>query len=1088
MSAWMNDAVPNHNGNGFAHMNDPNAASAMMDPSAFMSNPAQFNPNQYPNHQQQQPSQPQQPQQHHTPQMAGMHNGPMRHASPSAFQNHGQNHNPNVGYQPNSVIPSKRPRPREDSIGGSPRQAPGMQPPSRSETPQQQNFPGFQPSGSMPPQQTPNQFAHLQPNGSANASPSPIMGNQMRPGNVPQRVATASPHPFSPGAQQFGGGSQASPVPSEHGTPQPNSYMQNMTPGYNPGYAPSPSNPRPSPNPNAMAGGQMMPQQMGQAPQHMGQMPPHMYQQMQQQMQQQQQQQQHPQHPQHPQQGQHSGQPQQHPQRPPNMTEQQKMAAYQMRLQQQLQGNMQMQAQMQAQGMGRGGMPKQPMPGAPNGQMPPGAMRPQARSMSSINPEQFMKNLSNLMNAKGLPLDPSPIVGDRPVNLVILFQVVQSRGGYKAVTAASGWAHVAQALGLPAQIPSVPPMLKQAYERNLGKFEEVWQAQQKQRMMQQNATMGSQGSAQKPPQPGQQMNQAQISQGPPPPTQQQTPPKSEQTPPNGFPIPQSQQAQQPGAHPSHARNSLSRNMETGVASDFTAQSPALHRPSSLPANPGDGRPAASQSAAVAEQAVPRMPPKSDEYNPCARELSTYGGVDLHAANLLGAELDKWEPSMPTIHDLGNIDIHALTRSLQSGIHGEVRLALDTLATVSASPGQMHFMQLRYCDDLIDALVDCAEEQLDLLAEHTVEVSDEILLTPYEDVVRACRLERWAIKEIPAFGTTEYDLDRAVDRLICITTVLRNVSFPGEQNDNHNFLADESVIKMLCVVIRYLGTRTMLLRTQCNTLDFMKDVVVLLSNIAGSVELPGREQALCLLQFILAFAPTPGPTVTDDTLFFPQYEPTLHSYAPHAVDALAKLLARDEPNRGFYKSLFAADASGSSGYDLLTRTFALAVSPIPEKNKEQTRPGALPSLVESRKPFLMQGLLAAEILASLAPGPESGIAKSWLGSGNYLAQNLYRLVQELSVLYEKPQVAQVMNRGPARAVPRRDPELVYIVVVSVALLKRLVDKAGDPNSPTCGVPKDLLPETQLLMQALTMQSPEWTKEGMLLQLTAIFNNC
>ncbi|EQK97505.1 ARID/BRIGHT DNA binding domain containing protein [Ophiocordyceps sinensis CO18] len=799
-------------------------------------------------------------------------------------------------------------------------------------------------------------------------------------------------------------------------------------------------------------------------------------------MQQQQQQQQ-----QHSQQGQpqQQGQPPHHQQRPPHMTEQQKMAAYQMRLQQQLQGNMQMQAQIQAQSMGRGTMPKQQMAGMPNGQMPPVGMRPQPRPMTNINPEQFIKNLTALMSAKGLPLDPNPIVGDRPVHLVMLFQAVQSKGGYNAVTAANAWVHIAQALGLPAQVPTVPPTLKQVYERNLSRFEEVWMAQQKQRMMQQNAGMAGQGTPQRQLQPGQQMSQGQMQPGQLPHAQQQTPAKPDQPPVNGFPAPHPQHSQQPGAVSAHTRNSMSRGIDPSAAGDFSVQSPAHHRSASLSINQGDGRQSAPLSATGHEQAMARMPPRSDEYSPCARELSTYGGIDLHAANLLGAELDKWDLSMPTVHDLGNIDIHALTRSLQSGLHREVRLALDTLALVAASPGPMHFMQLRYCDDLVDALVDCAEEQVDLLAEHTAEVSDEILLNPYEDVVRACRLERWAIKDIPAFGTTEHELDRAVDRLICITTILRNFSFPGEQNDNHNFLSDDSVIKMICVIIRYLGTRTMLLRTHSNTLDFMKDIVILLSNIAGSVELPGREQALCLLQFLLAFAPTPGPTVCDDTLFFPPYEPTLHPYTPHAVDALAKLLARDEPNRGFYKSLFAADANGSAGFDLLTRTFALVVSPVPEKTQEQARPATLPSLTESRKPFLMQGLLAAEILASLAPGSESGLARSWLASGHSLAQNLYRLIQELSVLYEKPQMA---NRVPSRLAPRRDPELLYIVVVSVALLKRLIEKAGDPNSPSCTVPADLLPHTQLLMQALTMQSPEWTKEGMLVQLTSIFNNC
>ncbi|PTB61928.1 hypothetical protein BBK36DRAFT_1130479 [Trichoderma citrinoviride] len=1074
MSTWMNDAVPNHNGNGFPHMTDPSSASAMMDPSVFMTNPGQFNPAaQFPNQQQ-----------------MAMQNGPMRHASPSAYQ-------ATQVYQTNSVIPSKRPRPREDSISGSPRQNPGMLPTSRSETPQQQAFPGFQP-GAMP-QQNAGQFSHLQTNGSANASPSPIMGNQMRPGSVPQRVATASPHPFSPGAQQFT--SQTSPITSEHGTPQPNPYMQNMPQGYNPAFAQSPSNPRPSPNPNAMPGNPMMAQQMGQMGQPMAQMPAAMYAQMQQQQQLQQQQQQQQQHQAHQAQTQQQQQQQQRPQQ--GMTEGQKMAAYQMRLQQQLQGTMQMQAQIQAQqNLGRGMMAKQQqMAGMPNGQMPPGPMRPQHRPTGSINGEQFMKNLTALMSKQGLPLDVNPMIGDRPVNLMILFQAVSSKGGSKSVTVANAWGHIAQALGLPAQIPNVPLALKQIYDRNLGKFEEVWIAQQKQRMMQQQqqqqqqqqATLANQGAPQKQVVPGQQMNQGQMQPGQqqqqpppqqpphPPHVQHHTPVKSGQPSINGFSAPQTPQLhQQPNAVPGHNRNSLSRSIDQAGPNDFSIPSPAHSRPGSMVLGPVDGRP---MGVLNVEQQMPQLPPRSEEYSPCARELSTYGGVDLHAANLLGAELERWKPTVPPVNDLGNIDIAALTRSLQSGIHGEVRLALDTLATVSHSPNQAHFLQLRYCDDLVDALIDCAEEQLELLTEHTVEVSDDIQLTPYEEVVRACRIERWAIRDVPAFGTQEYELDRAVDRLVCISTILRNVSFPGENNDNHVILADESVIKFLCTAIRYLGTRTMLLRTHNNTLDFMKDVVILLSNIAGSVEIPGREQASCLLHFLLAFAPVPNPTLTNDTIFFTNYDPSVHTYLPHAVDALAKLLARDEPNRGHYKTLFAYDAANQPPYELLTRTFALAISPIPDKAKERDRPTNFPSLVEVRKPYLMQGLLAAEILAALAPGAESNLVRTWLSAANGLANNLFRLGQELSRMYEQP---QAYGRGPGRAAPRKDPEHLYISVLAIALLRRLVEKSRDPNNPAVAAAGPFLPTTQALLEALSMHSPEWSKEGLLQHLSTIIS--
>lgn len=528
---------------------------------------------------------------------------------------------------------------------------------------------------------------------------------------------------------------------------------------------------------------------------------------------------------------------------------------------------------------------------------------------------------------------------------------------------------------------------------------------------------------------------------------------------------------------------MSRSIDRSTPNDFSAlESPAHHRSGSVSV---DGRQQTPMAHVVAsERHMPRMPPKPEDYSPCARELATHGGVDLHAANILGAELSRWLPVAPSANELGDVDISALTRSLQCGIHGEVRVALDTLATISSSPNPAHFLHLRSCDDLVDALVDCAETQLDLLVEHTVEVADEIQLTPYEDVVRACRIERWAVQDTPPFGSIAHELDRAVERLICITTILRNVSFPppaGEQNDNLVVLCDESVIRLLCSIIRYLGTRTMLLRTHSNTLDFMKDIVVFLSNIAGSLEIPGREQAATLLLILLAFAPVPGPSMINDTLYIPPYDPSLHSYLPHAVDALAKLLARDEPNRGFYKALFTIDASSPLGNELLARAFALAISPIPDKAKEQSRPPQFPPLFETRKPFLMQGLLAADIIVSLVPNSDSSIARTLLASGDGLSQNLIKLIQDLSMLYEKPGPPA---RGGSRT--RKDPELVYIVVVAASLLRRLAEKARYSSSSGVKGMADLVPRPQVLLEALMMQSPEWTKDGLLQQLTAVLN--
>ena len=464
-----------------------------------------------------------------------------------------------------------------------------------------------------------------------------------------------------------------------------------------------------------------------------------------------------------------------------------------------------------------------------------------------------------------------------------------------------------------------------------------------------------------------------------------------------------------------------------------------------------------------------MPPVPQEFtlpaelDPKVRILDTFGGVELESLGELGKRLTDSRPELRYPLDLGVIDVHALTMSLQSGIHAEVRLALDTLALLTMSP-QVPALELRACEDLVETLVDCAEMQVELLAENAAEVSDVMLVNSYEDVVRGCRADQDALQDIPAFGSAEYELDRAVDRLICITTLLRNLSF---NENNHILLADELVIKFLCVVIRYLGTRNMLLRTNQNTLDFMKDVIIFLSNLAQTIELPGREQALCLLHFLLAFAPCPPPNSGADRVIFAPYDPAIHRYLPPAVDSLAKLLARDEPNRTHYKTIFASDVASSPPYDLLTRTFALSICPISD-DKQDAKRGNLSPIVEARKPFLMQGMLAAEILSNLAPGFETGVAKSWLTSEDGFSQNLARLILTLC-LEAAPQVPH--SRAPAPPKGVEDEVLHHIAMGGIIVLRRLAEKSRDPEDPASVITIPGLPTKERLLSAMEMRSPK-----------------
>lgn len=553
----------------------------------------------------------------------------------------------------------------------------------------------------------------------------------------------------------------------------------------------------------------------------------------------------------------------------------------------------------------------------------------------------------------------------------------------------------------------------------------------------------------------------------------------------------------PGQH----RNSLPRGIEPvlGVG-QLNAPGPF---PAATPAHADQTPPLPTQSDALAGPSrssgktnlpkLVRLAAASDAYPGDVRlpQPDAFGGFKLAQVDIKGMVIEQLKPDVPSVWELGLVDLQALTRSIESGIHGEVRMALDTLATVTQTPPKDSkdplFIQLKSCEELVEALVECAEEQLEQLAENTVEVSDDIQLAAYEDLARACWVDRLNVRKLPEFATPEYELDRAVDRLTCIFTILRNLSFEPEAeptrtspqlpfgpHHNHQVLADESVIKLVCDMIRYLGTRNMLLRTHANTLEFMKDAITLLSNIAGAVEIPGREQALCLLHFLLAFAPGPGPSIRDDRLYFPPFEPALQPYLFHAVDALAKFLARDEPNRTFYKTIFALDAGSTTPYELLTKTFALAISVVPIQLSEGQLNRAVMSpklriAIENRAPLLMQGLLAAGILASLAPSYESGVARAWLSNGDGFAEALYFLVQVLSHQYEQSGAG-------------RDQDFPYIVALSVSLLRKLGERAFDPTNPSA-LPANALPSAESVFGIMSMKSSEWARDGIIRDLTA-----
>lgn len=440
------------------------------------------------------------------------------------------------------------------------------------------------------------------------------------------------------------------------------------------------------------------------------------------------------------------------------------------------------------------------------------------------------------------------------------------------------------------------------------------------------------------------------------------------------------------------------------------------------------------------------------YQPAWRTQDTWGGLDFDSDNFKNMidTITNYKPNVPMLPEMGVIDIRAITMSIRSGLPGEARLGLDTLTRLTYD-NTIQF-NLAHCEDLTEVLVEYAEDLLETLGNDNPEVTDIIDLMSYEDVMHHCREEAASLLEIPQAGTTAHHLNRTADRLLAITTIFRNLSF---LEVNHDSLVSPSVLKFLANFIRLVGTRVLLLRSHMNTFEFMKDIVTFFSNTSAKVVLPSREDAYAVLHFLCAFAPMPRPT---EPVKFTPFDPQIHRYLPSAVDSLAKLLARDDPNRTYYKQIFINEATATPAYDLLTRSFALAISVVPDRNYIENRMYQLKDprpkevrifearIAESRKAYLMQGMLAADILASLAPGPETGICRAWLESEDGWAHTLLKFAMSLSATDAAiPHPPLPPNHRGPRPMDHDREGFQLIVHRALSTLKRLGDKSkgGEP---------------------------------------------
>ncbi|KAF2827508.1 hypothetical protein CC86DRAFT_466271 [Ophiobolus disseminans] len=768
---------------------------------------------------------------------------------------------------------------------------------------------------------------------------------------------------------------------------------------------------------------------------------------------------------------------------------------YAMRLQHQAQsqqmGNLAA-SNMAAQQRHAGGQMPGAMPGGmPNGMqnpaMQPGMMPAQGQQQ---NPQyalqSFIKNVAALMGQHGRPFNPQPTVAGRPINLQTLYSVVLRFKGHRYVTQSQAWPRVAQMMNIhPQQFPTAPHELQQIYQDNLSIYESAFM--QRQQVLKQQGQMGGMAQQMSPTRPGMPGGQSNVSaqqeylqqlQRSQEAMKQQQQQRHSATPMQQTPQPQrfdpSSQPQQSTPLQRHASlpdvnghttpqpDGSARKSSTRQLEGTPTQGRDASQPLASPSKPG--QPAASAEAAVEQIEEPEKPKpviESDDgtrvYQPAYRTQDKWGGLEFDASTFkdMIETIVTYKPNVPLLPEMGAIDIRALTMSLRSGLHAESRLALDTLTRITYD-NTIQF-DLAQCEDLTDVLVDFAEEQLEILGNDNPEVTDILDLTPYEDVLHHCRAEAATLQNLPDAGTKAYTLDRTADRLLAITTIFRNLSF---LEVNHASLVSFPVLKFISNFIRLVGTRVLLLRSHINTFDFMKDVITFFSNTGAKIVLPSREDAYAVLHFLCAFAPCPRPS---EPVKFTSFNPQIHRYLPSAVDSLAKLLARDDPNRTYYKEIFVNEATSTPSYDLLTRAFALAISVAPDRNYIEHRMYQMKGqptkevrmfearIAESRKAYLMQGMLAADILASLAPGAESGLCRSWLESEDGWAHSLLKFAMSLSATDAALPHPQPPPNARGQRPMDHDREGFHLIVHrALSTLKRLGDKSKGGETLVKGV--------------------------------------
>lgn len=369
------------------------------------------------------------------------------------------------------------------------------------------------------------------------------------------------------------------------------------------------------------------------------------------------------------------------------------------------------------------------------------------------------------------------------------------------------------------------------------------------------------------------------------------------------------------------------------------------------------------------------------YRPLKRKFDTFANIDPLSASQISKELQRLRP-YPTFAEFGNVDIQAISKSIQSNLPAEVANALDTLVIVAGD--KRWGLPLSHCADLLETMVEClADNVARLPTVHDTEYRS------YAQVVDHVRRSSSAWKNKLSNAPTQnaqIATRSAIQVIASVLNILRNLAFTEINQDTIAHCRNMAPI-LANAIQTFCGTK------QGNNhlpldlvLNFMKDTVTLLSQIGGNLIVDDPKIAVTLVKFLLTFTPT---TPHKFELGSTSYDVLEHPYLAPAIDSYAKLVSRDTPNRQLFATILSPDTP--LGRERLSSTMTLALAVLPDTSKGETA-----RFFARRLPLLHHAFIIAETAANFSLQSESQ-AKVWLNDDGSLSYRLPNVLKTLTAL-------------------------------------------------------------------------------------------